>query len=130
MVIGDGIIYQTTFYLQQHPNALLVPDNLPDPAQLNKQVPPGLIPATLPCRVLFTTRHRDLGRFTPVELKVLPPDMALLLLLHRREDLLEPDHPEQHTASQICRIVGYLPLALEIGSRLFRGMVRRNARRF
>ncbi|MCA9926467.1 MAG: trypsin-like peptidase domain-containing protein, partial [Anaerolineales bacterium] len=108
-------IQQAANYLQQHDNALLVLDNLPDPTQLNRQVAPGLIPANLP-RVMFTTRRRDLGKFTPVELKVLPPDVALTLLLHRREDVQQSDHPEHATANQICRMVGYLPLALEIAA--------------
>ena len=61
--------------------ALLVLDNLEDPGTLNRPIVSGCIPAGLVCRLLFTTRRRDLGGFTPVEVTVLPEDSALQLLL-------------------------------------------------
>jgi WD40 repeat protein len=75
-----------------------------------------VIPAGLPCRVLFTTRRRDLGRSTPVKVTVLPEDAALQLLLRhpQRQNILNPAHPEHAVARDICATLGYLPLALEI----------------
>jgi WD40 repeat protein len=103
-------------YLGKHPDALLVFDNLADPAALNRQVAGGLISANLPCRVLFSTRRRDLGRFTPVEVTVLPEDAALQLLLRHpeRQAALDPDHVEHGQAGAVCRLLGRLPLALEV----------------
>ncbi len=105
-------------YLRGHPDALLVLDNVADPARLLRPVIPELIPADLPGPVLFTTRRRDLGRFQPVEVSVLPPQPALLLLLSHpsRADVRQPHHPEHATAQEICRILGGLPLALEIAA--------------
>ena len=48
-------------YFAAHPDSLLVLDNVADPALLRAPVTPGLTPADLPCRVIFTTRRRDLG---------------------------------------------------------------------
>jgi hypothetical protein len=107
-------------YLRAHPDSLLVLDNLADPAALNVPLGVGgsaaVIPAALPCRVLFTTRQRDLGRFTPVEVSVLPEGAALQLLLRHpeRRAIRDPAHPEHETAQAICAVLGYLPLALEI----------------
>ena len=56
--------------------ALLVLDNLEDPGILNRPIVSGCIPAGLSCRLLFTTRRRDLGGFTPVEVTVLPEESA------------------------------------------------------
>ena len=105
-------------YLHGHADALLVLDNVADPARLLRPVIPELIPADLPGPVLFTTRRRDLGRFQPVEVSVLPPEPALALLLSHpsRADVRQPHHPEHATAQEICRILGGLPLALEIAA--------------
>ncbi len=105
-------------YLHGHADALLVLDNVADPARLLRPVIPELIPADLPGPVLFTTRRRDLGRFQPVEVSVLPPGPALALLLSHpsRADVRQPHHPEHATAQEICRILGGLPLALEIAA--------------
>jgi len=104
-------------YLHSHPDALLVLDNLEDPALLTRPVATGLIPAELPCRVLFTTRRRDLpARCRAVEVTVLPEAAALALLLRHpaRQPIRQPAHPQHAEARRICRRLGYLPLALEI----------------
>ena len=74
--------------------ALLVLDNLRDPGTLNRPIVSGCIPAGLSCRLLFTTRRRDLGGFTPVEVTVLPEDSALQLLLR---------HPNRPAGDQTRR---------------------------
>ena len=67
--------------LNRRPNALLVLDNLPDPAVLAAPLLPDCVPEDLRCRVLFTTRRHDLGRFAGVEVTILPEEPALRLLL-------------------------------------------------
>src|SRR5271166_957185 len=96
--------------------ALLVLDNLEDPGTLNRPIVSGCIPAGLSCRLLFTTRRRDLGLFTPVEVTVLPEDSALQLLLrHRkRQRAIDPSDPDHEPAVAITRMLGRLPLALEL----------------
>jgi len=96
--------------------ALLVLDNLEDPGTLNRPIVSGCIPAGLSCRLLFTTRRRDLGGFTPVEVTVLPEESALQLLLRhpKRQPAIEPSHPDHEPAVAITRMLGHLPLALEL----------------
>ena len=96
--------------------ALLVLDNLEDPGTLNRPIVSGCIPAGLSCRLLFTTRRRDLGGFTPVEVTVLPEDSALQLLLRHPNRLpaIDPGDPDHEPAVAITRMLGRLPLALEL----------------
>ena len=105
-------------WLREHPFSLLILDNVADPAGLDQPLTRDCVPGRLPCRLLFTTRRRVLGRFRPVELKTLPPDAALALLLRdpRRQPALEPSHLEYATAADICAVLGYLPLAVEIAA--------------
>ncbi len=103
--------------LSRRPDALLIFDNLEDPAQLTLPVGSEPSPLTLNCHILFTTRQRDLGPFRPIELSVLPEDPALRMLLrhdsrHAVRD--DPDHPDRPEAKTICRLLGWLPLALEL----------------
>ena len=44
-------------------DGLLVLDNLPDPAAIAIPLLPDCVPEDLRCRLLFTTRRHDLGRF-------------------------------------------------------------------
>jgi WD40 repeat protein len=105
--------------LRRRPDALLVFDNVEDPAQLSRPVGTEPTPLTFGCPVLFTTRRRELGRFHAVELSVLPEGPALQLLLRhdcRQAVLKNEKHPERRQAEAICRLLGYLPLALELAS--------------
>jgi WD40 repeat protein len=112
----DEQIRAAVSYLRDHPDTLLIVDNLADPASLNRPVSVDLVLAALPCRILFTTRRRDLGRFQAVEVTVLPEEPALRLLLRHpaRQPILDPDHLEHEEAQTICAVLGYLPLALEV----------------
>ena len=85
---------------------------------MNRPIVSGCIPAGLSCRLLFTTRRRDLGGFTPVEVTVLPEDSALQLLLRHpnRQPAIEPSHPDHEPAVAITRMLGRLPLARAGGS--------------
>jgi WD40 repeat protein len=103
--------------LHQRKGSLLVLDNLGDPAKLIATIIEGRSIEGLRCRILFTTRERELGRFHPVELSVLPEDPALALLLWhpRRHSIRDnPSHRERAEARAICRLLGFLPLALEL----------------
>ncbi len=103
--------------LNRRRDALLVFDNLEDPAQLARPLGSEGIPVNLAPRVLFTTRHRELGRFNAIEVSVLPEEPALQLLLRhesRHAARNDPNHSERHAAKAICRLLGWLPLALEL----------------
>jgi WD40 repeat protein len=105
-------------YLQEHPSALVIFDDVTDPAALNRPLLPGLVPAALGCHLLFTTRRRDVGLFRAYDLVVLAEPAALRLLLRHktRHSLLDKEHPDHHWARVICAILGYLPLALELAA--------------
>jgi hypothetical protein len=102
--------------LDSRPHALLVLDNLVDPAAIALHVLPGCVPEDLRCRLLFTTRRHDLGRFAAVELTVLAVSPALRLLLRNpsRQAALDPADPDHEHARAITRMLGRLPLALEL----------------
>ena len=106
-------------YLKSHPDCLLVIDNVRDPAELRRPVTPDLIPAGLPCRLLITTRNgnlADFGDVRAVAVTALPeePGLQLLLRAAARHAALAHDHPEHAAACAIYRMLGGLPLALEI----------------
>jgi WD40 repeat protein len=102
--------------LSRRTRGLLVLDNVPVPAVLAAPVVPECVPEDLPCRVLFTTRWHDLGRFTGVEVTVLSEVPALRLLCRHPSRLpaLDPVHREHEHARAIARMLGRLPLALEL----------------
>jgi WD40 repeat protein len=102
--------------LNTRPNALLVLDNLSEPAALAVALPPGCTPEDLRCRLLFTTRRHDLGRFVGIEVTVLPEEPALQLLLSHpsRRAAFRASHPDHDHARAIARMLGRLPLALEL----------------
>jgi WD40 repeat protein len=102
--------------LSSRPQGLLVLDNLPDPATIAVPLSPDCVPEDLRCRLLFTTRRHDLGRFAGVEVTILPVSAALRLLLRHpsRRSALDPEHPDHEHARAIARMLGRLPLALEL----------------
>jgi WD40 repeat protein len=102
--------------LNCRPRALLVLDNLTEPATIAVQLLPGCAPEDLHCTLLFTTRRHDLGRFAGIEVTVLPEEPALRLLLRHptRQAALDPAHPDHEHARAIARMLGRLPLALEL----------------
>ena len=90
--------------LKRRPDALLVFDNLEDPAQLARPVGAEASPLALGCRILFTTRQRELGRFQPIEVSVLPEEPSLQLLLRydsRHPVRDDPNHPERSGARAV-----------------------------
>ena len=112
----DDQIRATFKALNGRPHALLVLDNLPDPASIALHLLPDCVPEDLRCRVLFTTRRHDLGRFVGIEVTVLPEEPALQLLLRHpsRVTALAPAHSDHEHARAIARMLGRLPLALEL----------------
>ena len=106
-------------YLKERPDALVIFDNVEDPLAL-RSGETGLIPEQLGCRLLFTTRRRDPDSpFETLDVRVLPEDIALQLLLSggARRALLEgASTAELKAAKTICASLGYLPLALELAS--------------
>jgi WD40 repeat protein len=82
------------------------------------------VPVNLGCRVLFTTRRRDVdGRFGSIEVSVLPEEAALELLLSApgRRELWErrgeAEAGREIAAGRgICRAFGGLPLALTLAA--------------
>jgi uncharacterized delta-60 repeat protein len=114
---SDRLLQVAFEELNRRREALLIFDNVEDPAQLARPVGSEGILLNLVPRVLFTTRHRELGRFHAVEVSVLPEEPALQLLLrHESRHVIrdDPIHPERYEAKAICRLLGWLPLALEL----------------
>ena len=65
------------------------------------------------CQVLFTTRKRvPANGLVPLEISLLPPEVARELLTRTRLDL----QSETEEADETCRVLGYLPLALELAA--------------
>jgi WD40 repeat protein len=102
--------------LNRRPQGLLVLDNVADPAMLAVPLLADCVPEDLHCRLLFTTRRHDLGRFAGIELTVLAVTPALRLLLRHpsRQRALDPDDANHEHARAITRMLGRLPLALEL----------------
>jgi hypothetical protein len=106
-------------YLAEHQGALVIFDNVDDPLALRDPTA-DLVPAQLGCRLLFTTRRRDSGSpFATLDVRVLPEDAALRLLLGseaRRGLLSGGPQDEREAATAICRTLGCLPLAIVLGA--------------
>ncbi|MEH2277433.1 MAG: tetratricopeptide repeat protein [Nostoc sp.] len=96
----------------QQGEVLLVFDNVSD---YKKQVQPYLPPESLRFKVLLTTREKFDRTLPQLPLGVLKPlaAMKLLKLLVDRERLKS----EPWVAREICKFLGYLPLALELVGR-------------
>lgn len=111
-----SLIKNVADFLQSNPDTLLVLDNLNDPALLNQPVMGILTLLSLPCRVLFTTRRRDLHGLRAISVDVLREADGLKLLLRSRREILDRSHPEYSVAAKICAALGGLPLALEMAA--------------
>ncbi len=102
-------------WLQQHPDSLLILDNIRPPDLINEPVFGNFILSALPCRKLFTTRSQayDKSQFPSHDLPFLPRAASLELLLgERRKAALAPEHPEHAAANDICDMLGDLALAV------------------
>ncbi|HRI65256.1 MAG TPA: CHAT domain-containing protein [Polyangium sp.] len=104
-------------HLELHPGALVIFDNVEDPLEL-QNASRDIVPARLPCRLLFTTR-RQTPTYQVVDVRSLDEADALRLLLETptRRRVLESGAPQElATAKSICKTLGYLPLALALAS--------------
>ncbi len=101
-------------WLQENPHSLLILDNIAGPARVNEPLWGDLVLLTLPCRILFTTRSQalDTKTFASWEVKVLPRDASLELLLGDRRAGAKREAVEWAAADEICRMLGDLPLAV------------------
>ena len=109
-------IEQAVAYLQAQVHSLVVLDNLETMPLLEQPIYRDLIPADLPCHLLFTSRQSYTGQWHSLNLNVLMEAAALELLLgdpRRRPVLTQPGSAEHEAARSICAILGRLPLALE-----------------
>ena len=103
-------------FLDERPDALVIFDNVEDPRSLRTEAF-GFVPAQLGCCVLFTTRVRDAG-FATVAVGALPEGEALELLEGGAGRKWEGD--EHGAAREVCRVLGYLPLALALAGAYLR----------
>jgi WD40 repeat protein/serine/threonine protein kinase len=101
--------------MEQRPGALLIIDNVVDLMGLSKKVPGGMAPAALPCQILFTTWHRKLDPFQAVEVKLLPRQAAVRLLLPE-SDPRRAEIKELEEANIICARLGDLALLVTIAA--------------
>ena len=104
-------IFKLQKYFKDHPQALIIMDNVIEPKLLNNDTfLDGFPPLSLGCNLLFTTRqHFSLKGVTSHAVDVLSPESAYMLLTHDRK----PTTPEEDDhARTICIAVGYLPLAI------------------
>jgi Effector-associated domain 1/NB-ARC domain len=105
-------------HLGERPDALAIFDNVDNPLAL-RSPEPGFIPEQLGCRLLFTTRRRAADSpFETVDVRVLPQDVALRLLLGEARRALLDGGPgaELDAAKATCGSVGCLPLALVLAA--------------
>ncbi|WP_437310615.1 NB-ARC domain-containing protein [Sorangium sp. So ce388] len=100
-------------YLRARPEALVIFDYVEHPADLETDRAAGLVPASLGCRVLATTRRRD-ARFESIDVPVLPEDAAVQLLLSQRRAREPADDPA--VARTISRRFGAMPLAIALAA--------------
>ncbi len=105
-------------HFNEHPNTLLVMDNVTEPKDLNSETRLGFAPLNLRCDLLFTTRrHFELVGVSSKPVDVLSKEAAYALLASYRE----PKPAERVHAEAICNAVGRLPLAIVlIGAHLKR----------
>ena len=98
------------------PDRLLVVDNLEIPELIFDKLGGEQSLMALGCRLLVTTRRRDLVGLEPLNVDVLEPDDALKMLLQESGRVQEKSQEELEKARQICRSMGNLPLAIALAA--------------
>jgi hypothetical protein len=112
-------IFALQDYFKNHPNTLLVMDNVVEPKLLNNDSYLfGITPLTLGCDLLFTTRrHFRLPGVLSQPVNVLSSDAAYDLL---KSYCVPKTTEEEGPARSICNAVGYLPLAITLAGAYLR----------
>jgi NB-ARC domain len=102
-------------YCAEHPQVLIVMDDVDEPARPNDDRSLlGLALLNLGCNLLFTTRrHFNLPGVAKHPVDILAEDAAYHLITSRYEPA---DRGEAEDATSICRALGYLPLALVLAA--------------
>jgi len=96
--------------LRNLPESLLILDGVMSSKTFSEWCPAG----ARACAVLITTRLMlQEGRIQLLQLKELDQNSAFELLISRRRDILQKDL-EVVAAKKICKLIGNLPLALEL----------------
>ena len=105
--IANGVLS----WLKQERSWLLVIDNLDDIKVAN-----GLLPENGSQKhTIITTRNPNTMGIPaePLEVPLLDADDSIDLLSTLSNIIVQPDSVEEHQASEIAQILGYLPLAIE-----------------
>jgi hypothetical protein len=107
--------------VHQHPDALVILDNLEDEALLRNELPglPNVRFLGLGCRVLITSRCRALPGCTDLLLEVLSPDATRALLFHQIKRVAK-NPAEQAAVEEIGALLGGLPLAVRLAGALLK----------
>ena len=105
-------------YLAQHPDALLILDNVEQPDLLTSALP-DLASGDVRCAVLYTSREPTAPHQVRLHrVERLPEKAALHLLLETTRPevwnaiLMQQENAETQAAREICQRVDFLPLAL------------------
>lgn len=101
--------------VRNNPNALLIFDNIDNPLEL-QDVSLDVVPARFDCKMVYTTRRRELPA-AEIFVGVLAEAAAVDLLLakSRRKAHFEQLPPQQRAAAHsICQILGGHPLAIAL----------------
>lgn len=103
-------------YFQNNPKVLIILDNLSDLTVFRSPIEEHFHLASLPCSILVTSRISPGSvhdvRF--IEIPILSDDTATELLLYYASRRAQPDESEYQVAKVICRMLGGLPLAIEM----------------
>ncbi|MBI5521414.1 MAG: tetratricopeptide repeat protein [Desulfarculus sp.] len=102
-------------HIQETPGRkLLILDNLEDPSQINAL-------ACLPQACLLATTRKSDVNLPPIPMDLPPEEEALgIFLAYAGKEGQDLDEGQKKAAYDICRRVGFLPLALEIMGKLAR----------
>ena len=109
-------------YLQKHNKTLLILDNIEDPVLIRKNLikndnQTNISRLKIPKLLTTRTKNIDLD-FKKIELKVLTEQAALELFINKsgRTELSDINNEKREIAKLICKLLGYLPLAIVIAA--------------
>jgi len=110
--MDEELLEKLQGFISEHKSMLLVMDNVADPLQLNDEIIVGFVPTTLGCSLLFTSRSPNIPPGAKAcKVDTLHDDAAYHLLTSGN---LPTSEVEKVSAQKICRMLGNLPLAIEM----------------